>query len=225
MNCDKNSWHRITALRLSLTCCWPWDEKWDETDKQTVVTHCLSVMPWNMMRSSRPGRKWPYCTHCLSVMDEMRLPGSVITVLLLTGFCYRIRLWWNCLANNHCTVTHWLLVMEWDGISWQISLQHYDSLAVGHGMGWDEVGTKSVYCHSLPVSHEMRCDETAWKKITEFAATHHLLVMWWEVPIQCRKSVHCHSQTVDHGMICDETAWQKITEPLWLTCCWSWDEM
>ena len=196
---------RLTNRQLSLTACQSCHETWWDCqdlaeNDLTVLTACQSWMRW----------------------DEMKLSGSVITALLLTGFCYRIRLWWNCLANNQsCTVTHWLLVMEWDVISRQISLQH-NSLAVGHGMGWDEASTKSVYCHSLPVSHGMRCDETAWKKITESAATHHLLVMWWEVTRQYSKSVHCHSQTVDHG---DETAWQKTTSEPSLTCCWSWDEM
>ena len=121
--------------------------------------------------------------------------------------------------ENGCTVTHWLLIMGWDEI--RLPSRKCHSLAVGHGMRWDEAdakisphfllvmgwdvmrlpGRKSAHCYSPSVSHVMRCDKTARQKI------------------RC-----CHSQTVDYGMI---LMWLAERKPVhcYSHAIWGGDEM
>ena len=49
---------------------------------------------------------------------------------------------------------------------------------------------KQIQCHSHPVDHRMKCNETVHGQETQ---------------------LQYHSHAVDHGMQCNETAWSRKT--------------
>ena len=100
---DETPW-----LWLSLTRCRSWDEIWWDSlaENHGAVTHILLVMGWDIMRL--PGRTSLSLTCCQMAWDKVW--HKCYSVLLLT-FCAWDKRWWDCLAENHYTVTHKLLVM------------------------------------------------------------------------------------------------------------------
>ena len=79
-----------------------------------------------------------------------------------------------------------------------------------------------MQCHSLPVGHKIKCDETYFHKCVNSLAvchmkrcdetasqttcnvTHFLLVVGNDVMRLLLQTVQCHTQAVDHRNRCDE---------------------
>ena len=108
---------------------------------------------------------------------------------------------WDCVAKKEHSVTHILLVMEWDVVRL-------------HNNKWGQY-------HSHTVSHWMRCDDTAWQK--KGFITHKLLGCD-ENPGQEKGAVSltscCHGRCDDSEMrLCSR---KRVAS---LTTCRSWDVM
>ena len=117
-------------------------DRWEcLTKKYRCVTHFLLVMIWDMIDESAWQRhKAASLTYCWS-WDErwlMVVPGTQIKQChsLPVGHGMRYE-WWECMANKLSSVTHFLLVMEWDMINEQ-AIKQCHSLAVGHSMKHDQ---------------------------------------------------------------------------------------
>ena len=142
-------------------------------------------------------------------------------------------IWWDTLAENHCSVP---------------------LTSCSHGMTWDNCGTKSLHCHSHSVSHKMRCDGKStvlslticWSMVCNVIrllgrkSIHYHSLPWaghgmrlpgkrllyshshpvgHEMRLAGKGLLYCHSHPVGHGMRNDERDYG-----LPLTPCWSWHE-
>ena len=151
--------------------------------KMCKVTHLLLVIGRDVMRM--PFTKCPMSlTTCwLFRKDVMRLPFTKYAMTLTR--CWS---WEKMSFHKMCNITHFLLVI---GKMW-----------------WDsDCLSQNVQCHSHPVSHRNKHDETAFHRMHN--VTHSLLfmgMMWWECISQY---VQCHSLPVGHKKRCDETAFHK----------------
>ncbi len=159
--------HGNEKKAVSLTYYWSWDEmQWEcMVKKKSSVPHSLLFMEWNAMRLHGDSKR-SSVTHILLVMgwDAMRPHGnrkrmSVTHSLLVMG--------WNAMRmhGNRSSVTHILLVMGWDSMRLHGKEKKAVSLTFCWSrdeMQWDCMIKKKKQCYSHPVSHGMKCNETAW---------------------------------------------------------------
>ena len=114
---------------------------------------------------------------------------------------------WDCtVKNNKCSVTHKLLVMGWN------AMRLHDK-------------EKQMQCHSLPVGHGMKCNETAWQRKTDAVS---LTGCWSCNEMQWDCMVKKNKCSVTHWLLV--MGWNAMRlhgkeNAVSLTGCWSWDEM
>ena len=134
--------------------------------------------------------------------------------------------WWDCISQ-HCNVIHSLLVIwkknDVTGFHKLCNVTHlllvtgkdvmrlpFTKYAMLLTRCWSQVKmwdcpSKNRQCHSLPVGHMKRCDETiALHKISN--VTHFLLVIERETMKLPFTKCTMTSQTIGHRKGCDETA-------------------
>ena len=98
------------------------------------------------------------------------------------------KMWWNCISQDICNVTHFLLAMGEDVMRLSHSNAQCDLLAV----------------------HWKRCNKTV---TTMHNVAHRLLVKGRDCLLQ---NVWCHSLAVGHIKGCDETAFYKVCKITYL---------